>query len=303
MREKRKYLYLVLLVAMSLFLTSCGGGGIRYTPIDGFKSGWDILVWPMAFLMYGIGKTVAFNYYSLTILFATIIVRTLAWPIYAKTNDLSLKMKLMAPHQAKIEAKYAGKDDPISQQRKQMEMMQLFKKYGVGPAGCLLPFLQLPIFLAFFQTLQRIPLTKGSQYKLDFSFMNGRIFGLDLFDTRGDVVGTYQWWGVVVLAALVGITQVISQIIATRRQNKMKREAQSDVPAYRQPQPDQMQKQTEIMMKIMLYFMTAMMVFFVYQSAAALGLYWLVGNIYTTLQGYVGHLFSKKREEKLKKRI
>ena len=109
---------------------------IRYTPIDGFKSGWDILVWPMAFLMYGIGKTVAFNYYSLTILFATIIVRTLAWPIYAKTNDLSLKMKLMAPHQAKIEAKYAGKDDPISQQRKQMEMMQLFKKYGVGPARC-----------------------------------------------------------------------------------------------------------------------------------------------------------------------
>jgi YidC/Oxa1 family membrane protein insertase len=303
MREKRKDLYLGLLVVLALVLTSCRGGGINYEPIDGFKKFfWDVLVLPMALLMYGLGKTVAFQYYSLTIVFATIIVRTLAWPIYAKTNDMSLKFELMSPHLRKIEEKYAGKDDPINQQRKQMEMMQLYKKYGIGLGGCLLPFLQLPIFLAFFQTLQRIPLTRGAEFKYDFSFMNGKFFGIDLFSARGEL-WSYQWWGIVILALLVGVTQIISHILATRRQKKIKQEAQADVPAYRQKQADPMQKQTETMMKFMIYFMTIMMVIFVYQSAAALGLYWLVGNIYSTLQAYIGHLLSRKRKEKLMKRI
>ncbi|MDD4077314.1 MAG: YidC/Oxa1 family membrane protein insertase [Bacilli bacterium] len=308
MKEKKKYvLFGFLVVILLLLLTSCGGRKeVTYNPIDQWHGIMDILVWPMALLMYGIGKTIAFGYYGLTILFATIIVRTLAWPIYAKTNDLSLKMQLMAPEQAKLEAKYAGKDDPVSTQRKQMEMMQLYKKYGIGIGGCLLPFIQLPIFLAFFQTLQRIPLTRGNQYKFDFSFLKGNLFGIDLFAKRNTSPHQpwgYQHWGIIIFAALVGITQVVSQIIATRRQKKMKTESQSHLPSYRQPQQEGMQKQTELSMKIMMYAMTVMMVIFVYNSTAALGLYWLVGNVYTTLQGYVGHKRSEKRKEKLRKRI
>jgi len=302
MKNKKSFLICGLIIILLLFLSSCGGSReIEYKPIDGYNGIMDILVWPIAILMYGIGKSIAFGYYGLTILFATIIVRTLAWPIYAKTNDLTLKMQLMAPEQAKIEAKYTGKDDPVSTQKKQMEMMQLYKKFGVGLGGCLLPFIQLPIFLAFFQTLQRIPVTRGSQYKFDFSFMQGSILGLDLFEKRD--FSSYQKWGIIVLAVLVGLTQIISQIIASRRQKKTRQESQSHLPAYRQPQQGSTQKQTEMSMKIVMYVMTVMMVFFVYQSTAALGLYWLVGNIYTTLQGYIGHKRSKQRKEKLMKRI
>ena len=39
---------------------------------------------------------------------------------------MSLKMQIMA-EQAKLEAKYAGKTDQESLQRKQMELMQLYK--------------------------------------------------------------------------------------------------------------------------------------------------------------------------------
>ncbi len=307
--ERRKYLLIGLAIAALFIFSSCAGKGTaNYLPITGWNGIIDILVYPMAGLMYVIGNSVAFGHYGLVIILATIVVRTLAWPIYAKTNDMSLKMQLMAPDQAKIEAKYAGKTDPESNQRKQMEMMQLYKKYGVGIGGCLLPFIQFPIFIAFYQTLQRVPVTTDPSYPMDFSFLKTRFLGIDLFAGRLDVVtnepiSNYQTWGIIVLAALVGLTQVFSQILATQRQKKMKAEAQSNIPQYRQPQQTDVQKQTETTMKVMMYGMTAMMVFFVYQSTAALGLYWLVGNIYSTLQAQISARSSKKRMSKLKSRI
>ena len=36
-------------------------------------------------------------------------------------------MQLMAPEQAKIEAKYEGRTDEISMRNKQLEIMQLYK--------------------------------------------------------------------------------------------------------------------------------------------------------------------------------
>ncbi|HEY8395636.1 MAG TPA: YidC/Oxa1 family membrane protein insertase [Bacilli bacterium] len=305
MKTQKKYLLVAIVIVGLFLLASCKGGGVQeYKPIEGWNGIIDILVWPMAALMWGIGKTAGFGYYGLVIILATIIVRTLAWPIYAKTNDMSLKMQLLAPDQAKIEAKYEGKTDPESQQRKQLELMQLYKKYGVGIGGCLLPFIQFPIFIAFYQTLQRVPVTRDPKYTLDFSFLNGNFLGIDLFRSRLDEPKTtYQTWGIIILAALVGITQIFSQILATRRQKKIKAESQANIPAYRQAQPTDVQKQTEMMMKVMMYGMTAMMVLFVYSSTAALGLYWLVGNIYSTLQSEISAKTNKKRLEVLRTRI
>lgn len=305
MKKQRKRYLLVALAIIGLFLfASCRGGTQEYKPIEGWNGILDILVWPIAALMWAIGKTVGFGYYGLVIIITTIIVRTLAWPIYAKTNDMSLKMQLMAPDQAKIEEKYRDKNDPESQQRKQLELMQLYRKYGVGLGGCLLPFVQFPIFIAFYQTLQRIPKTRNPQYKFDFSFLKGNFFGIDLFRSRLDEpVTKYQTWGIIILAALVGITQVFSQFLATRRQKRAKEEAQANIPAYRRTQTTDVQKQTETMMKVMMYSLTAMMVFFVYSSTAALGLYWLVGNLYSTLQAEISARTSKKRLEVLREKI
>ena len=69
--------------------------------------------------------------------FTTIIVRTLAWPIYAKTNDMSLKMTVAQPELNRIQAKYANRKDPQSQHRMQQEMMAVYKKYKINPLGCI----------------------------------------------------------------------------------------------------------------------------------------------------------------------
>ena len=313
--EKLKYLGMFLVILVCFVLVGCGkqeAAEVIEQPIYGFKfPSWYFLVWTMTALMYGLVKLFG-GYYCVVILLATLIVRTMAWPIYAKSNDMTLKMQLMAPEQAKIEAKYANRTDQESMQRKQMEMMQLMKKYGVGLSGCLTPFLQLPIFVAFYETLRRIPSTRKSfiianpdlgieSLPLDFEFLNGKFLGIDLFLDKS--AGGWQEYGIWVLAILVGVTQILSQILINRRQKKQKEEMQSGVPQYRRPEQTEQQKQTEMMMKVMLYGMPLMMVMFIITSPAALGFYWLVGNVYSTLQSYLGSKNSNKRLEKLRAKM
>ena len=122
--------------------------------------------------------------------------------------------------------------------------------------------------------------------------------GINLLEGQSEA--GWQKWGVITLAALVGVTQIISLIITQRRQTKLKQEQQANVPAYRLQQQQSTQKQTETTMKIMMYVMTGMMVMFVLNSPAGLGLYWFVGNIYSTFQSFVSHKNSKKRLETLR---
>ena len=293
----RKFVGIALLLVLLLVLTGCNRNALDPQPIQGFQFR-DILVWPIAGLLWALGKSVAFSNYGLMVVFATLIVRTIAWPIYAKTNDMSLKMQLMGPEQAKIEEKYKDKTDQESLQRKQMETMQLYKKYGIGLGGCLMPLVQLPLFIAFYETLRRVPLTIGEQFTLNFGDFDSMFFGINLFQTQE--AGGWQKYGIWILAGLVGITQVIAQFLMSRRQKKMKEETQAGVPMYRRPPQTDQQKQTERTMKFMMYGMSVMMVVFVLNSPAALGLYWLIGNVYSTLQSELSGKRNKGRLEKLK---
>lgn len=56
------------------------------------------------------------GFYIIGLLITTILVRTIAWPIYAKTNDMTLKMQLMQPELNKIQEKYATRQDDRSKQ-------------------------------------------------------------------------------------------------------------------------------------------------------------------------------------------
>lgn len=282
----------------------------------------DWLVYPMGWLMYFIAFFVVNKNFALTILIATVLIRSIAWPIYGKTNDMTIKMQLLAPEQAKIQAKYANKTDKESQQRMSMEMMQLYKKYKVSFTGCLMPFIQMPIFLAFYETLRRIPFTSLNfinKYGNVFLDKNGKpmpavgellfnadelntnLLGIDLMSTAG-TEWNWQKWGVYIIAALVAITQIGTQLLSQYRTNKQKKEMTNTVPDYRKPAQTDQQKQTESMMKIMLYMMPVVMVVFIINNTAALGWYWLVGNIYTAIQSFISHKMSSKKMEKLKEK-
>ena len=313
MKKSKKIVLLVLLLALVLTMSGCAKSTYMETPLgDGFGF-WDIFVYPMAGIMWLVGKTIGAGDYALTIIFSTLIVRTIAWPIYAKSNDMQLKMQIMQPEIDKLQAKYANKTDQQSQQRMQMEMMQIYKKNGVGIGGCIMPFIQMPIFLGFYYALRKLPASMAIEGHWLNIFNNTKLFGIYLTLTITgnelseadlaaitDFNAKVQNWGVIILAVLVGVTQVVSIIISELRQAKVKREQKSGIPAYRQAQNQNPQaKSTGIMMKGMLYFFAVMMVIFVLQSPAALGLYWVIGNVYSTGQTAIGQLTSKRRLKRL----
>ena len=314
MKNNKKIIFIILLLFFMFTLTGCNNDPESMNaPIQGFTKFGDIFVYPMAGIMWVIGKTIGFGNYAVTIIIATLVVRTIAWPIYGKTNDMQLKMQLVQPEMNKIQAKYAGKEDQESKQRMAMEQMQLYKKYGISMFGCFMPLVQMPIFIGFYRTISRMPASIEAGNWIGKVFTNTKLFGVDMMLKHNEIIGemgevvestdwTNQKIGVVVLAVLVGITQIISIILSNMRQKRQQEKQVEDIPEYRRPQQTDQQKMTANTMKYMLYFMAAMMVLFVWQSPAGLGLYWVVGNIYSTLQSYLGQLGQEKRLEKLKQK-
>ncbi len=256
-------------------------------PIHSNDAGWFdyILIIPVAFIMQLFAGLMG-NNFALGILFTTILIRTAAWPIYAKTNDMSLKMSLAQPEINKLQNKYALKKDPQSQQMQQMEMMQLYKKYGIGFSGCLMPFLQMPIFIAMYRTVMRITLEGGMYVE---SVSNTRFLGIDLASGGVDGFNIIS----LILAGIVGGSMFLLQKISQRKPSY----AKSTGTQNKNPQAEQTQKT----MKFVMYFMVIMMAVFAYQSNA-LALYWVFGNAYSIGQTLFNRHLNEKKHAKLKEK-
>ncbi len=87
--------------------------------------------------------------YGISIIFLTLLIRLLTFPLQYKSFKSMKKMQLIQPELTKLREKF--KDDP---QRMQRESMELFKRAGANPlGGCLPLLLQMPIFFAFYKVL------------------------------------------------------------------------------------------------------------------------------------------------------
>ncbi len=241
-----------------------------------------ILVIPVAFLMNFFGGLFG-NSFALGILFTTIIIRTLAWPIYAKSNDLSIKMNVAQPDMQRVQAKYATRKDPQSQQMQQMEMMQVYKKHGINVLGCLLPFLQMPIFIAMYGVVRRITVPGGLYVD---NVINTQFLGINLANTQDGIIGMG-------LAAIVGGTMFLLQRISMKKPSYAKNTVSHN--------PNAQAAQTQKTMKYVSYFMVIMMAFASFQSNA-LALYWIFGNIYSLGQTLVNRRLNEKKHEQLQQK-
>ena len=241
-----------------------------------------ILVIPVAFIMNFFASFLG-NNFALGILLTTIVVRTLAWPIYAKSNDMSLKMNLAQPDMQRVQNKYATRKDPQSQQMMQMEMMQIYKKHGINVFGCLTPFLQMPIFIAMYGVVRRITLEGGIYTK---GVANTQFLGINLANGNDGIIG-------IILAGLVGGTMFILQQISMKKPAYAKNTGRQNL----NPQA----QQTEKTMKYVSYFMVIMMAVASYGSNA-LALYWIFGNIYSLGQTLINRKLNEKKHEKLKQK-
>lgn len=87
--------------------------------------------------------------WGLAIIIVTLIFRIILFPLMQKQIKSSYQMQKFSPLMRSIQEKYAD-----NKQRQSEEMQKLYAESGFNPlAGCLPILLQMPIFIALFQTL------------------------------------------------------------------------------------------------------------------------------------------------------
>ena len=88
--------------------------------------------------------------WGVSIILLTILIKLLLWPVSAKGFSSMAKMRTAGPKLKEIQERY--KDDRA---KLGTEMMALYKKEGINPAGGCFPLLlQMPVFIAFFFCLR-----------------------------------------------------------------------------------------------------------------------------------------------------
>lgn len=196
--------------------------------------------------------------WGIAIILLTIIVRTLVWPVMAKSQRSMKRMSKLQPLMKEIQEKH--KDD---QQRQSQEMMKLYKDYGINPVGGCLPiFIQIPIFFGCLYMLQSAAELRGQSF----------LWVKDL--TLPDTVTHLFGFAINPLPLLMGLTGFL----------QMRMMPQS-------PGMDKMQQR-------IFMFMPLIFVVFVYSFASGLSLYYTVQNLFSIFQTWVTKVTKGRDEDK-----
>lgn len=121
---------------------------------------WNVLVVFVGYFLYFLSFMFIeegwfFGNLGLGIVLTTLLIRTLSWPIYTKASTFSMNMSLAQPEINKIQEKYALKKDRESMQKMQMEIFKVYQKHNFSVFSIFISFLQMPILIAMFRTLNR----------------------------------------------------------------------------------------------------------------------------------------------------
>ncbi len=299
MRRTTRIQLLVVTVALVLFLSACSNGGTTiYDEAIGSGEGWGWFQWivtGLAEFMYWISGITG-GYYWVGLIIMTLIVRSVGWPIYAKSNAMTTNMQQAQPELNKVQEKYKGRTDEVSQKKMQQETVEIYRKYNINPLGCLLPFLQMPIFIMMYQVVRRLPLSVGAVVNgvtsKDYSDLDYTFLGMDLksgvdfsvFTSDGIWAGLGAVFPEILLAIIVGVLMFGYQKYAQSK------------PDYLQNKKYQSEKaqQTANQMKYMSYFMVFMLVSIAITNNG-IALYWIVGNAFQFFQTYINRKQSYKK--------
>ncbi|MGE5208890.1 MAG: membrane protein insertase YidC [Alphaproteobacteria bacterium] len=184
--------------------------------------------------------------YGLSILVLTLVVRLVLWPLQSKANQTMRKTALLGPKMQELREKY--KDDPT---RMNQEVMKLYKQYGINPVGGCLPMaIQIPIFFGLYQMLAQAVELRNARFLW--------VHDLSQPDTVAHlpVLG----WPINIIPLLMAATQLWLMAMTPKTGDPTQR---------------------RIMM-----FTPLMFLFFCYNFAAALALYYTAQNLFSILQFY-----------------
>lgn len=211
----------------------------------------SLFVKPLAFVLIFFGKNV--GNYAVSLIILTLIIRLLAYPVTKKTALQSELIKKAQPELDRLKNKYKNKTDQESMMKQQQEMMMIYKKHNINPlSGCLFSFLQLPLFIAFFEAVQRTPV-----------IFEDKFLTLQLGTTPSVGIFTSYWLAYAIIILLIGGSTYYSL-----RMNSTA-------------------NMTDPTMKMMPTMMTVMLVLTGIFMPSGLGIYWVTSNIFTIVQNII----------------
>ena len=215
--------------------------------------GWGIFGWLNRFIFLPLfGFLSSFLPHGIAIILMTIIVRLAMSPVTYKSYVSQIKMKVLRPEIEELNKKY--KDNAV---KRQQETMSLYNRAGANPmAGCIPALLQLPVFYALFTFFPvAFELRKKSFLWAD---------DLSSYDSILDLGFNIPFYGDhVSLFPILASTAIFFYTQMTTGQQTM-------------PQQPGMPN-----MKIIMYLMPLMMLFFFNNYASGLSLYYFVSNLLT----------------------
>src|SRR4051794_33390134 len=186
----------------------------------------------------GIGWVLAFFYSiipnsGVAIILLTVAVRLVLFPLTAKQAKSMIAMQRVQPEIKKLQAKYKNDRQKLNE-----EMMKFYKENQINPlGGCLPLLLQMPVFIALFQTLRDIPKfiphppARFSQMYVDICGKgvepskckpNMHFAGMNLTTSASKAAssGFSVVWPYLVLVAIVVVTGFIQQRQTMRNQTQ-----------------------------------------------------------------------------------
>lgn len=213
----------------------------------------QLFVMPIAWLIIKLGLLV--KNYGISVMLIGLALRIILLPLSLKTAKQSENMKKAQPELEKLEKKYKEKTDSDSMMQKSQETMLIYKKYDINPVGgCLVSFIQLPLFFAFLEAINRVP-----------AIFEENLWSLQLGTTPlvGIKSGNYLY---LVLIGLIILTTFLSFKFSMATTGS-----------------SEQQKQMQFMTTFMLIFISIAS----FSLPTAIALYWVVTNGFSVIQSLI----------------
>ena len=234
---------------------------------------WELIfVKPLAYLILKLGSLV--GNMGVSVILIGLLIRLILLPFSYKTHKQSKNMQKVQRELQKLEYKYRGRDDRESMMMKSQEMMEIYKKFDVKPmGGCLVAFIQLPMFFAFLQAINRVP-----------AIFEGELLGFNLGMTPyvGLSHGNYLY---IILILLIAASTYFSFKYSMNSTGAMN-------------QTPDMKSQMNTMTNVMV----VLIVVTSFSLSTALAFYWITTYAFIAIQTYLFKVLSgeTKRKDKNK---
>lgn len=239
--------------------SSNGWFGFLVTPIEGLLEFFHAALVSM-------GLTA--NSWGLSILFITVAIKLLTFPLTKTQLESTNKMQSLQPQIKEVQAKYQSNPEVMNQ-----KISELYQQNEVNPlAGCIPSVVQIPVFIG----LYRAVLSLAKDDKLDESFfflpsLEGPTYGAD--PAHGSDWILKGWtdghpslgWEASIPFLILPVFLVISQFISMELMQP-------------QPGPDGKKPDSPAVLK----FLPLMIGWFSLNVPSALCIYWVANNLITT---------------------